>query len=145
MRTRTSRTLRCTALGMWLGVAAAAGAADVVVVVAARDPASALSRSEVSNIFLGKLSRFPDGRPASPVDQPEGSAARAAFYRDIGNRSPAEVKAYWSKMIFTGRGQPPPVAAGDERVKEFVSGQPGAIGYIERASVDGQVKVLTVQ
>lgn len=141
---RVCRSLRYACLGVLLAVTGVA-VAEVVVVVSAENPASALSRTEVSNIFLGKLRQFPDGRPAHPVDQPEGSEVRTAFYREIGNRTPAEIKAYWSKMIFTGRGYPPPVAAGDERVKEIVAGQPGAIGYIDRVSVDGRVKVLTVQ
>lgn len=141
---RTRRPLRYACLGALLAAAGAA-VAEVVVVVSPHNPASALSRTEVSNIFLGKLRQFPDGRPASPVDQPEGSEVRTAFYREIGNRTPAEIKAYWSKMIFTGRGHPPPVAAGDERVKEIVAGQPGAIGYIGSASVDRRVKVLAVQ
>ncbi len=128
-----------------LALAGTLASAEVVTVVSAQNPVTALSRSEVSNIFLGKTSRFPDGTAAVPIDQPEGSAVRAEFYRSVSNRQPADIKAYWSKMIFTGRGQPPAVAGNDEQAKKILASRPDAIGYIDRASVDQRIKVLTVQ
>ena len=35
--------------------------ADVVVVVASANPVAALSKAQVTDIFLGKSTRFPDG------------------------------------------------------------------------------------
>ncbi len=128
-----------------LALAGTLASAEVVTVVSTQNPVTALSRSEVSNIFLGKTSRFPDGTAAVPIDQPEGSAARAEFYRSVSNRQPADIKAYWSKMIFTGRGQPPAVAGNDEQAKKILASRPDAIGYIDRAAVDQRIKVLTVQ
>ncbi len=128
-----------------LALAATLASAEVVIVVSAQNPTTALSRSEVSSIFLGKTNRFPDGTPAVPIDQPEGSVLRAEFYRGVSNKQPADIKAYWSKMIFTGRGQPPAVADGDEQVKKILASRADAIGYIDRASVDRRIKVLTVQ
>ena len=128
-----------------LALAGTLASAEVVTVVSAQNPVTALSRSEVSNIFLGKTSRFPDGTAAVPIDQPEGSAVRAEFYRSVSNRQPADIKAYWSKMIFTGRGQPPAVAGNDELAKKILASRLDAIGYIDRASVDQRIKVLTVQ
>ena len=128
-----------------LALAGTLASAEVVTVVSAQNPVTALSRSEVSNIFLGKTSRFPDGTAAVPIDQPEGSAVRAEFYLSVSNRQPADIKAYWSKMIFTGRGQPPAVAGNDEQAKKILASRPDAIGYIDRASVDQRIKVLTVQ
>ena len=91
------------ALALCSGQAAAA----VVAVVSAKNPVTSLSKNYVADIFLGKTSKFPDGSRAVPVDQAEGSAARDAFYLQFTGKSPAQVKMYWSKMIFTGRGQPP--------------------------------------
>lgn len=135
--------LKIVAFAM-LALVATLASAEVVTVVSAQSPTTALSRSEVSNIFLGKTSRFPDGTPAVPIDQPEGSAPRTEFYRSVSNRQPAQIKAYWSKMIFTGRGQPPAVADNDEQVKQILASRPDAIGYIDRASVDQRIKVLAV-
>ncbi len=132
-------------LGMLLAFACNIAAAEVVTVVSPQNPVSSLSRSEVSNIFLGKTNRFPSDQPAVPIDQPENSAARAEFYRNVSNKRPAEIKAYWAKMIFTGRGQPPTVAGDDEEVKKTLTNRPDGIGYIDRAAVDKRIKVLAVQ
>jgi hypothetical protein len=41
------------------------------------------------------------------VDQKLGSAARDEFYSKVAARTPELMKAHWTKMMFTGRGQPP--------------------------------------
>ena len=132
-----------------LGIVGAlmAGTADaqVVTVVAADSPIDTLSRREVANIFLGKARQFPDGRPAQPIDLPETSAQRSAYYLAISDKHPADLKAYWSKMIFTGRGQPPPVVDDAEAMKNILARQPNAIGYIDDAALDARVKVVVVR
>ena len=132
-------------LAMLLALAGNIAAAEVVIVVSPQNPTTTLSSSEVSNIFLGKINRFPNGQPAVAIDQPEDSQQRKDFYRDVSNKQPADIKAYWSRMIFTGRGQPPMVVEGDEQVKKSLAGRPDGIGYIDRAAVDNSVKVLAVQ
>ena len=132
-------------LAMLLALAGNIAAAEVVTVVSSQNSTTTLSRSEVSNIFLGKINRFPNGQPAVPIDQPEDSQQRKDFYRDVSNKQPADLKAYWSRMIFTGRGQPPMMVDGDEQVKKSLAGRPDGIGYIDRAAVDDSVKVLAVQ
>jgi ABC-type phosphate transport system substrate-binding protein len=116
-----------------------------VAVVSADNPVSTLSRDQVVDIFLGKRNYFPDGRPAEPIDQAEGSDTRDVFYLEVTGKSPAQVKAHWSKIIFTGRGQPPREAANSAEVKQYVAGNPNAIGYIDRKMMDGSVKAVLGQ
>jgi hypothetical protein len=52
------------------------------------------------------------------------------------------MKAYWSKIIFTGRGQPPPSVSSDIEMRKRVSENPAAIGYIDRSLVDNSVRVV---
>lgn len=131
--------------GLALCLAAGAAAAQVVAVVSARSPVAALSHDQLAEIFLGKASRYPDGSQALPVDQAEGAAPRDEFYLRFAGKSAAQVKAHWSKIIFTGRGQPPRELAGGDEVKKFVSENAHAIGYIDRSQVDARVKVLPAQ
>ena len=134
-----------TLIGLALCLAVNVTAADVVVVVSAKNPVTTLSKNQVVAIFLGKTSHFPDGSPATPVDQSEGSRARDAFYLKFSGKSPAQIKAHWSKIIFTGRGQPPYEVSNSVEVKKHVIENPTAIGYIEHNLVDGSVKVLLAQ
>jgi len=116
--------------------------AELVAVVSAKSPVTTLSRSQVADIFLGKASRFPDGGTAVPIDQVEDAAARDEFYLRVAGKSPAQLNAHWSKIIFTGRGQPPREVANGEAVKRLLIANPAAIGYIDRSRVDASVRVV---
>jgi ABC-type phosphate transport system substrate-binding protein len=116
--------------------------ADVVAVVSAKSPVTALSMSQLADIFSGKASRFPNGVHAFPIDQTEGSAVRDEFYSKVAGKNAAQIKAYWSKIIFTGRGQPPPTVSNGLDMKKRVSDDPAAIGYIDRSLVDESVRVI---
>ena len=126
-------------------VESGARAEEVVAVVSAKSPVTALTSSQVADIFLGKTSRFPDGSQATPIDQPEDSPVRDRFYTQVAGKSPAQVKAYWSKIIFTGRGQPPMQASNGAEVKKMIAQNPSAIGYIDPALVDDSVRVVAVK
>src|SRR4051812_24822762 len=127
------------------GLSWGAIAQDVVPVVGAKSPIASLDATQVADIFLGKTSRFPDGSIALPVDQGEESPLRDKFYAQFAGKSPAQVKAWWSKIIFTGRGQPPRQAADSTEVKRIVSDNPHAIGYIDASQVDSSVRVLAAR
>ncbi|MCJ8207907.1 phosphate ABC transporter substrate-binding protein [Pseudomonas sp. RGM2987] len=116
--------------------------ADVVVVVAAASPLQTLTRNQAADIFLGKTNRLPGGGQAVVIDQPEGSATRDEFYSTYTGKSAAQIKAHWSKIIFTGRGQPPQVVSNSAEVKKRIAENPDTIGYIDAREVDGSVKAL---
>ncbi|WP_335944193.1 phosphate ABC transporter substrate-binding protein [Pseudomonas sp. G166] len=119
--------------------------ADVVVVVATSNPVKALARNQVADIFLGKTSRFPSGGPAVPIDQTESSATRDEFYSTFTGKSASQLKAHWSKIIFTGRGQPPQAVSNSAEVKKRIAENPDSIGYIEANEVDGSVRALPLE
>jgi len=129
-------------IGLALSLTSAAAMADVVAVVSAKSSITAVSKSQLADIFLGKTNRFPDGTQATPVDQAEGSAARDEFYDKIVGKTAAQIKAYWSKIIFTGRGQPPPTVSSASEMKKRVSENPAAIGYLDSSMVDDSLRVV---
>ena len=141
--TRINRIWQCAIFSVAIClVLGAAVRADVVAVVSSKNPLASLSKSQVADIFLGKTVRFPDGTLAVPIDQEEGSAARDEFYATFAGKSPAQVKSHWTKIIFTGRGQPPRAASNSTEVIHLIAANPRAISYIERSAVDSSVKVL---
>ena len=138
--------VRITVIGLALSLCAGAAVADVVAVVSAKNPVKTmLSNNQIVDIFLGKANRFPDGSQAVPIDQAEGSAARDEFYLKFAGKSPVQLKAYWSKIIFTGRGQPPRDVANSIEVKKLLAKYPDTIGYIDQSLVDSSVKMLLAQ
>ena len=117
-----------------------AGAGELVVIVSARSTVDKLRPDQVTAIFLGQSARFPGGALATAVDQPIGSEERNRFYLSVAGKSPALLKAHWSKMVFTGRGQPPRELRDSEAVRRAVAENPGLIGYIEREALDPSVR-----
>ena len=133
--------LCCSILALLAGTAAAA---DLVVVVSARSPVLALRAEQVADIFLSEATRFPDGGEVVALDLPIGSPLRDEFYLKVTNRTPALMKAFWTKRIFTGRGQPPRELPNSQSVRKLVADNPTLIGYIERSALDASVRPVLV-
>lgn len=103
--------------------------------------AAALDKKSISKVFLGKSKSFPGGGQAIPIDLSSGDA-RNAFLNQVLGKSESQLKAYWSKLIFTGKGQAPKAVSSDAEVVELVSKNPNLIGYVNDGAVDGSVKVV---
>ena len=129
------------AIAMTFFVTALANA-EVAVIVSASNANSALDQDTISRVFLGKTSNFPDGSQAIPVDQNEGSASREAFNDEVLGKSSSQLKAYWSRLIFTGKGTPPKESGSDADIKNLVAKNPNLIGYVDSSVVDSSVKVV---
>lgn len=117
--------------------------AEVVVVVHPSNGAS-LDKKSVQRIFLGKEKKFSDGKEALPINQVTTSAARGSFDSDTLERSSTQIAAYWSKLVFTGKGIPPKELDDDAAVLAIVADNPNAIGYVDSASVSDAVKVISL-
>lgn len=118
--------------------------AEIAVIVHPSNGAS-VSSEEVQRLFLGKLKSFPAGGEANPVNQKEGIAVREQFNQAVLGKSESQLKAYWSQLVFTGKGTPPKELDNDDAVKAYVAGTPSGIGYIDASKVDGSVKVVLKQ
>lgn len=123
----------------------ASAEAEVVVVVSSTSPVVSLKKSDISNIFLGKTSRFPDGGRAVPINQQEGSADRNEFYDLYTGKSAPQLKAHWSKMIFTGRGQPPQEVGNLDELKAALAKNKEIITYVDASMVADGMKVIAVK
>jgi ABC-type phosphate transport system substrate-binding protein len=116
--------------------------AQVAVVVNPKSPLATMTADQVSGIFLGKSSTLPSGATALPTDLPDSSPAHDLFYTKVTGKSTAQVKAAWSRLVFSGKATPPKELASAADVKKFVASNPDAIGYIEKSAVDSSVKVV---
>jgi ABC-type phosphate transport system substrate-binding protein len=119
-----------------LGGAVLPASAEIVVIVNKDNPASRMFSEQASQFFLGKSAMF------TPIDQGEGSKIRTEFYQKVADKDPAQVKAIWSKLVFTGKATPPKEFKSNAEVKKAVADDPKAIGYIDKSAVDESVKVI---
>lgn len=117
--------------------------AEVVVVVHPSN-ANALDSAAIKRLFLGKEKKFPDGQPATPLNQVVDSTTRNQFDEQLLERNSSQIAAYWSKLVFTGKGVPPKEVNDDAAVIGAVSADVSAVGYVERSSVTSDVKVISL-
>jgi ABC-type phosphate transport system substrate-binding protein len=116
--------------------------AQIAIVAGVKSTTTALTREQVSALFLGKSTQLPGAGIPVLIDQLESVDARQIFYAKVTEKTPAQVKAVWSRLVFSGKGSPPKEVANSAEVKKLVNANPDAIGYIEKSAVDATVKVL---
>ncbi len=119
-----------------------AAEADVDVIVNSAYAVSKANNGDIAKVFLSKANALPGGGTLVPVDQNDGSPARTLFYSKVTGKNASQLNAYWSKLIFTGQGQPPKAVGSDADVAALVAKNPSMIGYVHsNAKVPG-VKVI---
>ncbi len=126
------------ALLLLLGMASAQ--AEVVVVVSAKSPVTKLDKAQVVDLYLGVSKELPG------VGQAQLLAAtpplRDEFYGKVLGKEVSQVKAIWSRLIFSGKGVAPKELGSAADIKAALAGNPNALAYLDKADVDASVKVV---
>jgi ABC-type phosphate transport system substrate-binding protein len=139
------RGLVTLALLLVAGIRPAVAVEPFRVIVNAKVAGKAIRRDSLSQIFLGRIDRWGDGRPIAVVDLTTTSPVRESFSRAVVEMSVLSVRAYWTRTISSGH-FPPPTRTRDDEVVAFVSTHAGGIGYVsEQATLPETVKVVAVQ
>lgn len=115
--------------------------AEVAIIVNTGN-SSQISDDDIKRIFLGKNKTFANGESVKAINLKSGDAIREDFERKILDKSSSQVKAYWSKLIFSGKAKPLEELASASEVLSMVSSTPNAIAYIDASKVDSSVKVV---
>ncbi|MBH0025724.1 phosphate ABC transporter substrate-binding protein [Pseudoalteromonas sp. SWN29] len=102
---------------------------------------SSVDADTIKKIYLGKSKSFSNGDKVNPVNQ-DGTSVTDEFNDKVVGKSSSQLNAYWSKLIFTGKGTPPEKLASDQAVIDFVAANNDAIGYIDSSKVSDKVKVI---
>jgi ABC-type phosphate transport system substrate-binding protein len=125
-----------------LVLTSAALRADILVIANAQNPETSLSKKQVVDLFMGRVSAFPSGQAAITLDYKAGTPLRSEFYKILTGKNEAQVDAYWATLVFAGRMTPPQQLADSSATINEVSQNRAAIAYIERQPLPTRVKVL---
>jgi ABC-type phosphate transport system substrate-binding protein len=123
-------------------VLAAPALDDLVLVANANSGIERLTKREVVNIYLGRYRRLDTGSTAEPIDLSSKTDAKAMFYRLLVDKNLAEINAYWSRLVFSGKTRPPQQVDDVDKVLDIVAHNRNALGYIDRAAVNSQVIIV---
>lgn len=138
MRTNLKRLI----VSLSLCMAAALPAHGETVLVSARNSAiSNISREEAEQLYLGRLNALRDGTPVRLLDLPAGPI-RNAFYQQLTGKNPTQTRAYWSRIVFTGRARPPREVAGPEQLLAALKQDPNLIGYLHVYELSPDLRIL---
>ena len=119
--------------------------AEIVVIVNPKNNAAdSITPELIGNYFLGKKMEFKNGMKAIALDfyNEKEEEIRHNFYNKILNKSPYQIKAYWTRLAFTGKGKPPRGVNSQIEVRKMVAEDTRFIGYIDIANVDDSVKII---
>lgn len=104
-----------------------------------------LSRKQVADIFLKRVSNWPDGTLAAPIDLSVASPTRAAFSKTVIGQPTEGVVRYWQQTMHVGLRVTPPLVKPEDGVLATVKSLPGGIGYIsEGTPLPDGVKTATI-
>lgn len=116
------------------------------VIVHASNPHFNLTKEEISNLFLKKLTRWKKtSELVYPVDLLENSPVREQFSKKIHGKKIAAIKAYWQQQIFSGREIPPLEKKSDQEVLKYIEQKAGAIGYVSTSANITQCEVKVIE
>jgi ABC-type phosphate transport system substrate-binding protein len=116
--------------------------AEIAIIVSSNSGAAEINAKTAKKLFLSKIKSIPGMSNITLVGQLDESPIKADFTKKVTKKGMGKYKAYWSKMIFSGKAVPPTEFANDEEVRAYVAKNKDAVGYIDATSVDSSVKVL---
>jgi|TARA_R110002050_G_scaffold235567_2_gene371437 ABC-type phosphate transport system substrate-binding protein len=114
---------------------------NVVVVVNKDSLITSLNDVQVANIFLARTNRFPNGEKSKPIELKQGRT-RLHFYQNISGKTPKQLTAYWTTLVFSGKGRPPKSFTDYNKFLKTFSLESGAITYLELSQVTENMKIV---
>lgn len=117
-------------------------AEEVLVVVSTESKIESLSKSQVVDLFMGRYVTFPNGDKAKVFDLAPRSKTKSLFYKQLVNRTEAQINAYWARLLFSGRSSPPEKTDTPQALITEIRGTKQGIGYISSQYLTDGLKVV---
>ena len=89
-----------------------------------------MTTEQLAHLFLGRNISSKTGIKLKPVVMSGNLELHEKFSRKILKRSPSQLKSYWSKLVFTGKGRPPISVSSIEEMMSQVRKDASFVGYI---------------
>ena len=122
--------------------------ANIAIIVNKDNPVATLTAGEAKLYWLRKIKkRWPEiNKNIRPADYKTKNAAQETFYSTILKMSGSDVETYFTQKQYESAEKPQDKLASASAMVDFVAGEPGAIGYVDLASLsaDDKSKVKVV-
>lgn len=106
-------------------------------------PEASITLSQVKDAYLDDYVALSGGNKIQALDRKKtDSNLRAKFYMAAAGMTVTQLKSFWSRRVFTGRGHPPPIFESLDSLKKELTGNPLAISFIEPSEIDSSMRTL---
>ena len=129
-----------------LALAAGASTASAqVAVIAHKDvPVDSISKGDLLDYYTGDVQSWGDDLAIVVFDLKARGPVRNAFYEYLGKTS-SRMRSIWLKRKLSGEGNPPESFETEAALLERVASTPGAIGFVQKSNVSGNVVKILVE
>jgi len=117
--------------------------AQVAVIAHKAVPEDTLSQARLLDFYSGEIKSWRNKVPVVVFDLKPANEIRELFYQLLG-KTPSRMKSIWLKKLLLGEGDPPAALESEEEVLKKVAATRGAIGFVGKAKVGGEVKIIVV-
>jgi ABC-type phosphate transport system substrate-binding protein len=114
---------------------------QVVVIAHKSVPMDTIKKSVLLDFYTCDIKKWSDGQPIIVLDLKLQSEVKTAFYNFLG-KSSSRMKSVWLKKLLSGEGDPPEAMNSEEELLRKVAATAGAIGFVSKAKVRENVKIL---
>jgi ABC-type phosphate transport system substrate-binding protein len=117
---------------------------DITVIANSKNDMGSLTRKQIADIYMGRVTSLPNGSVPLPLDYQGDSAVRSHFYQSVTGKNMAQINAYWARLSFTGQANPPRRLADKATIMQVVGKNQGALGYVDGIAPDADTNVTPV-
>lgn len=120
------------------------GFSQVAIIAHPDVPIDSLSKTRLLDLYTGDIRKWDNNQPVVIFDLKPKLEIRENFFRLLGKTS-SRMKSIWLKKMLSGEGDPPAALESEASVLSKIASTPGAIGFVNKNSVNGTVKVLVLK
>jgi len=134
--------LHVLTLLLTIGLTTTVWAADIALVANQSIPADSLSKSEVKGVFLTQKKSIEGVNVKLTILKDKDLTKQ--FLRTYVNKTPSQFKAFYKKLMSTGKANPPKKIRSEAEMISYIARTKGAIGYVSSGAVTDKVKIIQV-
>lgn len=101
-----------------------------------------LSRRQLIDLYLGKVTLLPSGHGAELFEYGSGHSLNMEFYQTIIKRTENQILMNRQKQLISGKFKSPEIAKDQADMVAKVAATPNAVGYIDSQYLNDSVTVL---
>jgi len=117
-----------------------------VIISNTNNPVASLSKATLRNIFLGNTTTWETNQFIKIADYISELKIRKDFSYNYLDLTPQKVSMIWIKVSLSGKAVPPKIFRDEDEMKQFISENENAIGYISSSqNLPPKLKVILIR